>query len=87
MLPACYRDFEDDMRPFELDDGFRILDPAIDRVAGPLVDEFARRYEGATDDDLLARTDSFRFDGCLAREPLVHLLHHPTAPAAPVSPR
>lgn len=33
-LPVNYRHFEDDMRPFELrDDGFRLLDRAIERCA------------------------------------------------------
>ena len=33
-LPVGYRHFEDDMRPFELsDEGFRLLDRAIDRCA------------------------------------------------------
>ena len=49
-------------------------------LAEPLVDDFRRCFEGVRDrDEIVALADSFRFDRCIQRTPLLNVLRNATA--------
>jgi hypothetical protein len=49
-------------------------------LAEPLVDDFARCFEGIGSDEAARLADSFRFDACLKRERLLDILRSAATP-------
>ena len=50
-------------------------------LAEPLVDDFARCFEGLGPDAITALADSFRFDACVKRQALLEILRAATSSA------